>query len=146
MKKSIAIVGCGVLAGFLAAGCATSIGGKKESDLKSQVASLETQVIDLNQKIQELAQRQAVLETTKASPRENFTPSKPKTATSLTNREIQLALKSAGYYDGAIDGKLGPKTKEAVRAFQHSQGLAPDGVVGSKTASALSKYLQGQKE
>src|SRR5512135_277221 len=31
---------------------------------------------------------------------------------------IQKALKNLGLYDGEIDGVIGPKTKEAIRAFQ----------------------------
>ena len=57
------------------------------------------------------------------------------------NKDIQKALKSAGFYTGAIDGKIGPKTKEAIKAFQKSQGLVVDGRVGPKTWAELGKYL-----
>jgi murein L,D-transpeptidase YcbB/YkuD len=55
--------------------------------------------------------------------------------------EIQTALKKAGLFKGAVDGKIGPETKEAVRKFQQANSVTPDGVVGSKTWSLLSKYL-----
>ncbi|MBP7835895.1 MAG: peptidoglycan-binding protein [Candidatus Omnitrophica bacterium] len=55
--------------------------------------------------------------------------------------EIQTALKNANFYTGAIDGKIGPKTKKAVAEFQKANGLAADGRVGPKTWSVLSKYL-----
>ncbi|MDO8661865.1 MAG: peptidoglycan-binding domain-containing protein [Candidatus Omnitrophota bacterium] len=55
--------------------------------------------------------------------------------------EIQRALKNAGFYTGAIDGKIGAKTKKAIAAFQKANGLTGDGKVGPKTWGALSKYL-----
>jgi len=55
--------------------------------------------------------------------------------------EIQTALKNAGLYLGAIDGKIGPMTKAAIEAFQKANGLVVDGKVGSKTWQLLSKYL-----
>lgn len=57
-------------------------------------------------------------------------------------RQIQAALKKAGFYKGEIDGKIGPKTRRAIVAFQRSKRLKPDGVVGSKTWEELSKYLK----
>lgn len=65
-----------------------------------------------------------------------------------TSVEIQTALKNAGFYTGAIDGKVGPNTKKAITEFQKSQGLVVDGKVGPKTWGVLSRYLnpvaQGQ--
>ncbi len=58
-----------------------------------------------------------------------------------TATEIQTALKNAGFYTGAVDGKIGAKTKKAVAAFQKANGLTGDGKVGPKTWNALSKYL-----
>jgi peptidoglycan hydrolase-like protein with peptidoglycan-binding domain len=55
--------------------------------------------------------------------------------------EIQTALKNAGYYTGAIDGKAGPMTKKAALEFQKAVGLEADGKVGPKTWAELSKYL-----
>ena len=42
-------------------------------------------------------------------------------------REIQTHLNAIGFNCGAPDGKIGPKTKAAVRAYQKSQGLPADG-------------------
>lgn len=55
--------------------------------------------------------------------------------------DIQRALKSAGYFDGDIDGEIGSKTREAVRKFQQDNGLHGDGVVGKKTWDKLKVYL-----
>lgn len=56
-------------------------------------------------------------------------------------REIQTALKNAGYYNAVIDGKIGPQTKKAIEDFQKANGLEVDGKVGPKTWSVLSAYL-----
>jgi N-acetylmuramoyl-L-alanine amidase len=42
---------------------------------------------------------------------------------------IQARLFNLGYPPGPIDGKLGPKTRAAIRAFQEAQGLTVDGEV-----------------
>jgi hypothetical protein len=58
-----------------------------------------------------------------------------------TNVEIQTALKNAGFYSGAIDGKIGPISKKAIEEFQKANNLNPDGKVGPKTWAVLEKYL-----
>ncbi|WP_280637246.1 peptidoglycan-binding protein [Alkalihalobacillus sp. BA299] len=55
--------------------------------------------------------------------------------------KLQTYLKKLGFYKGSIDGIFGPVTKEAVKAFQKSQGLTVDGIVGSNTREALKKAL-----
>ena len=57
-------------------------------------------------------------------------------------KQIQTALKKAGFYKGEIDGKIGPRTKAAIRAFQKAKKLNPDGVVGAKTWEELKRYLK----
>ncbi len=57
-------------------------------------------------------------------------------------REVQLALKAAGFDPGSTDGKLGARTKTAIRDFQLAQGLNGDGKVGPKTWSKLEPYLK----
>lgn len=51
-------------------------------------------------------------------------------------RTLQQALTSAGF-PVDVDGKFGPKTLAAVKAYQRSHGLTVDGVVGPKTWAAL---------
>ena len=55
------------------------------------------------------------------------------TAETMTKKQVQEALKNAGYYDGNIDGKFGPKTKAAIKQFQKDMGLKVDGIAGIKT-------------
>ena len=52
---------------------------------------------------------------------------------------VQQALTDWGFgaIVGDIDGKNGPKTKEAVKQFQAAMGLAADGIAGPKTWAAL---------
>jgi len=59
----------------------------------------------------------------------------------LSTKQIQQALKKAGFYKGEIDGRAGPKTKEAIMKFQKARGLKVDGVVGKRTSAELRKYL-----
>ena len=42
-------------------------------------------------------------------------------------QELQQRLAALGLYDGEADGKLGSKTRDAVRNFQLKRGLIPDG-------------------
>lgn len=42
-------------------------------------------------------------------------------------RSIQEELKIRGYYNGTVDGVVGPRTMAAVRLYQQHQGLAVDG-------------------
>ena len=60
--------------------------------------------------------------------------------TKPTARQIQQALKNAGFYQGAVDGKSGPMTKDAVKEFQRVHGLKDDGVAGKQTWTQLSSY------
>ncbi|MDB9512276.1 GH25 family lysozyme [Kamptonema animale CS-326] len=59
-------------------------------------------------------------------------------------QEIQKHLKNKGFYQGTIDGNYSTSTKSAAIAFQKSQGLEADGIVGLKTLTALlSKFPSG---
>lgn len=57
-------------------------------------------------------------------------------------KQIQSALKKANFFKGEIDGKIGPQTKRAIKVFQKSKDLNPDGVVGQKTWEELNKFLK----
>ena len=57
--------------------------------------------------------------------------------TTSENKIIQQRLKKWGYYTGAVDGILGPKSVAAIKKFQRNNGLAVDGIVGPKTAAKI---------
>lgn len=51
--------------------------------------------------------------------------------------QLQEKLKALGFNPGLIDGDFGNATKAAIMAFQHSEALFADGIVGVKTLLAL---------
>jgi murein L,D-transpeptidase YcbB/YkuD len=61
-----------------------------------------------------------------------------------SDREIQTALKNAGFYTGPVDGKIGPLSRKAIEEFQKANGLQVDGKVGPKTWAVLSRHLASQ--
>ena len=62
--------------------------------------------------------------------------------TKPSTREVQQALKNAGFYQGAVDGKMGGKTHEAIKEFQRVHGLKDDGVAGTQTWAKLHTYAE----
>ncbi len=53
---------------------------------------------------------------------------------------IQTKLKRWGYYNGNIDGIYGSQTLAAVKYFQRKNGLAVDGIAGTRTLRAMGIY------
>jgi peptidoglycan hydrolase-like protein with peptidoglycan-binding domain len=56
----------------------------------------------------------------------------------------QTALRKAGFTDARgnplkLDGKLGPRTTESIKAYQRKHGLKPDGKITPALLSALKK-------
>jgi hypothetical protein len=50
---------------------------------------------------------------------------------------VQEALAAAGYYDGPIDGILGPMTREAIAAYQADNGLAITSAIDEPTLATM---------
>ncbi len=50
---------------------------------------------------------------------------------------VQRRLKTLGFPPGPLDGRYGPATERAVRAFQAAAGIEVDGIVGPQTRAAL---------
>jgi len=55
---------------------------------------------------------------------------------------LQENLAQLGYGPGKIDGDFGEKTEDAVIRFQEEEGLYADGIVGTRTMTALEKALR----
>jgi len=83
-----------------------------------------------------------------ASPTELTLPQIPKLSLNYkpTSRDIQIALRNAGFYNGNVDGDIGEVTKKAIRAFQIEHGLKVDGKAGPKTWAVLEPYLYELKQ
>ena len=149
-----------ILVGSLA-GCATTQKPATVNQLKIRVAQVENRLDEREQDITELKYAVEELvtsvekladsaETVKIS--SNPEPvSSTKTSkfvsqkvlrVPVTPQEVQTALKNSGYYDGAIDGKLGSGSQRAIKAFQKDHDLQSDGIVGRKTWAALKSYLE----
>jgi len=50
---------------------------------------------------------------------------------------VQSALQEQGYYQGEVDGILGPQTRAALAEYQSAQGLEPTGTVDEPTLETL---------
>lgn len=144
---------------FLIAGCST-VTSKRINNLETKVGALEA-------KVDSVEQRQSAIEGQTGESRESVGYLKGKVEgvsrghstvvvtggqgnedylyksgkRSLTHKEIQIALKNAGFYNGSIDGKIGKQTKKAIKEFQAANGLKADGIVGPKTRNLLLQYL-----
>jgi peptidoglycan hydrolase-like protein with peptidoglycan-binding domain len=46
--------------------------------------------------------------------------------------QVQSRLARAGYYRGAIDGAMGPRTHYAIQAYEHDHGLRVDGAISGQ--------------
>jgi peptidoglycan hydrolase-like protein with peptidoglycan-binding domain len=143
-----------MLAGLIvtATGCAGKLGGR------SSMARLQSQVNMLDERVTQLERSSfsSAGASTDTSAGAWAMPAEPAPTPSITpapssvkissggakpsTSEIQQALKNAGFYQGAVDGKLGPVTRQAISEFQRVNGLTPDGVVGRQTWSKLSAY------
>lgn len=123
--------------------------GKRETT--KQVAAVNAETFTLNEADSALAPSQETKTQPEALPAPNPVVKKEieaKAETSAPSSEqpdekmIQQALKNLGLYAGEIDGKIGPKTKEAIREFQRRNDLMVDGKIGPKTWALLKKALQ----
>ena len=142
-----ALLGLGLLL-VANTGCARK--KNKVDALQAQVNTISDELVRLDQSVQEIrgsvqtkeggAAASAVSESGASYSGGVYrTPS----GFELPSLHIQKALKNAGYYKGTVDGKIGSATKEAVKAFQHDNGLEADGVVGRRTWDKLKVHLGG---
>lgn len=123
-------------------GCATTRARRPESaDQPAQVAALQNEIQAKDQQIQDL---QYQLESSQRSigSGSNYSTRSASSSTivrasGVSISDVQRALVRAGFDPGPVDGKVGKKTKSAIKEFQRRNGLSADGVVGERTWSAL---------
>ncbi|MDD5005245.1 MAG: peptidoglycan-binding domain-containing protein [Candidatus Omnitrophica bacterium] len=150
-KNRVGLLVLAVLFLFAVSGCVSLSQNKSNKDLQEKVNKLEERVDRLEQgEVQSGTQ-------INAQPKQGITggassaeqPTVKKEVSGIpANEDIQTALKNAGLYDGAVDGKIGPKTRSAIKEFQKQNNLEADGIVGKKTWEVLSKfyYATGEKK
>ena len=73
-----------------------------------------------------------------ASPAQPTTPAVPPSAAVKT---LQQQLGQLNYYEGPVDGIMGPQTTAAVRDLQRQAGLPQTGTMTPATQAALGRYL-----
>lgn len=146
-KKSLVYV---VLVCFAAASLTGCSGAQKKRDeelkgMKAKVDTLESKVEGVESKLSEteraLAAKEAEAQSMASAPAMESSSTGSKCNASI--KDIQEALKNAGFYSGKVDGVKGKQTRKAIKGFQRANGLTPDGKVGSKTWELLSRYAQG---
>lgn len=135
MRKQVSLI---LLMVVPLSGCAVF----EVDSLKSRVSTLEEKVDNIEYKEDSTVAKEDTVTYVSSVEIESATPSGSTSVISMTNTNIQRALKNAGYYTGPIDGKLGPQSRDAMKKFQADKGLKVDGIAGTQTKQALDKYLK----
>ena len=115
----------------------------EQQGLKNQIQALEAQLQERDQQVanlkdslaKEMQEKEDLSKETSQAKFIGEVKSRPNA------RQIQVALKNAGYDPGKIDGKMGKKTREAIKAFQKAKGLKADAKVGKLTWQLLREHL-----
>ncbi len=144
-KLTLLLVACVFV--FSLSGCATC---RKQNNiemqgLKNQISVLESQVQTKDEEIGSLkealskTQEEKIISSSRGFGNRGVV-SRVKSRPNA--KQIQTALRNAGYNPGPIDGKIGKQTREAIRSFQKDNNLQVDGGVGKKTWELLRNYLE----
>jgi murein L,D-transpeptidase YcbB/YkuD len=105
------------------------------SDLQSQLQAKDQEIQDLQYQLDSRQQGLSNNFASGSSDKYNLLRVPGVSAT-----DVQKALLKAGFDPGPVDGRLGKKTRAAIKAFQKQNHLTADGVVGEKTWAALRSY------
>jgi peptidoglycan hydrolase-like protein with peptidoglycan-binding domain len=151
MKKNLVYLVLVCFAVISVSGCGTA---QKKRDaevkgIKAKVETLETKVDTIETKQAEAEKTPAISEAPVSTSFDESTNVEVKNTScrsKASTRDIQAALKNAGYYNGKVDGVKGKQTKKAIKEFQKANGLKADGIVGSRTWELLSKHAGGSGE
>lgn len=129
---------------FVISGCATTAGkGNAETQgLKNQIEALQAELRNKDSEIESL--RDALSSGKEGTDYHVSKKARPafekKGKPSI--KQIQLALKNAGYNPGRVDGTMGRQTRIAIKSFQKDNNIRADGRVGKQTWNLLKKYLE----
>jgi len=129
-----------LIAGLCVTGCSMN-SDEKVGALEKRVDAITGRMDAVEGRIDAVEQKQVQIEETA---RQKIEPPAKVTDIVMSEMDIQTALKNAGFYDGPIDGKIGPNTIKAITDFQAANGLEADGIIGAKTKSMLGKHLTPQ--
>jgi len=133
MVKKVMLLGVAGIFALSLNGCVTM---RKNNDL--EVQGLRNQVLALEAQLRE---KDNEINNLKESPVKFNEEATATEVVQASPKDIQTALKNAGFYKGAIDGKLGKGTRRATRKFQRANNLFVDGKVGKNTWDLLKEYL-----
>lgn len=115
----------------------------EQQGLKNQIQALEVQVREKDQEIIDLREVLAreIQQKEELGKKVSTTKFIGEVRSRPNVKQIQTALKNAGYDPGPIDGKIGKRTREAIKAFQKANNLTADGKTGKLTWNLLRDYL-----
>jgi Putative peptidoglycan binding domain len=68
-------------------------------------------------------------------------PTSPAVVPSASVKKLQQELGQLNYYEGPVDGVMGPQTTAAIQDLQRQAGLPQTGTMNSATQAALDNYL-----
>jgi len=83
----------------------------------------------------------AAATTPAANPAQPTTPATPAVVPSASVQKLQRELGQLNYYEGPVDGVMGPQTSAAIKDLQRQAGLPQTGAMNAATQSALDNYL-----
>ncbi|MEW5759009.1 MAG: peptidoglycan-binding domain-containing protein [Candidatus Omnitrophota bacterium] len=132
-----------VILGFLIISLVMFGCGKKQAQEGEQVVVTEADNFTSSQSV---AEPEVVEMPAQAKPQEQVQVAQEDSSSQATAfvkpaiKDIQQALQNAGF-DVTVDGKMGPKTKQAIKNFQEKNGLKVDGKVGPQTWEKLQRNL-----
>jgi Putative peptidoglycan binding domain len=76
-----------------------------------------------------------------ANPAQPATPNAPAVVPSASVKKLQQELGQLNYYEGSVDGIMGPQTIAAIKDLQRQANLPQTGTMNAATQTALDNYL-----
>lgn len=151
--RQIAISLSLIFAGLMVSGCATT---GKSGKLEMQVEELQSAVNSLSARMDSISSVETRVEENEKAISEvrgeldemKYSGSSHSSSgdtysskSTPTMKQIQIALRNAGFSPGPADGKKGAQTRKAIRSFKKANGLKPNDKVDRAAWNILKKYL-----